>query len=151
MQASLLLPPYHIQEINVSSIHVPDLTSSQESLCLIVCRSRATAAATSWIMMVDCESEIVILMAHPVSCWLIVIVMADPVSCWQLIVDSGGWPWSRWILMAAVDRDNGLLTMVATDHDGGSWWLLIMNYDYNKTAWHTICLLRYSIIADNVF
>ena len=78
----------------ISSIHVTDLTSAPESLCLIVRRSRAAAAATLWIMMVDRVSEIVNVMVDPVSCWLIIIILADPVSCWHLIMvvdhDRGG-------------------------------------------------------------
>ena len=41
-------------------------------------------------MMVDCESEIVNLMADPVSCWLIVIVMV------QLMVDPDD-GWIEWL------------------------------------------------------
>ena len=113
-----LLLHYHIKEIHISSIHVTDLTSSPESLCLIVCRSRAVAASTSWNMLVDRVSEIV-------------IVMVDPVSCWHLIMvvdhDWGGSWW--WILMAAVDNDCGLwwhlISMVDHDH-GGCWpWTMI--------------------------
>ena len=54
-----------------------------------------------------------------------------------------------------VDPDGGtgqwLWTIVASDLDGGSWswWLLTIDYDYNKTASYTIFLLRYSTIIDN--
>ena len=52
-----------------------------------VLSSRATAVATSWIMMVDRVSEIVIIMADPVSCWhLIVVVDHDR----QLMMDPDG-------------------------------------------------------------
>ena len=121
-------------------------------LVIIIWRSRATAVATSWIMMVDRESEILIDIADTVSCWLIVIVLADPVSCWHLIVvvDHNGGSW-WWSLMAAVDHDDGLWTMMASDHDvvSWSWWLLIVDYHYNKTASYTICILKYSTITDN--
>lgn len=55
--------------------HVTDLTSFPESLCLIVRRSRAATAASSWIMMVDRESEIVIIMVDPASCWHLIVVV----------------------------------------------------------------------------
>ena len=108
-----LLNRYHIKEIHISSIHVTDFSSSPESLCLIVHRSRAPAVSTSWIMI--CGSRIRDRNGGPSivdseSCWLIVIIMADPLSCWHLIMvvdhDRGGSWW--WILMAAVDKDCGL-------------------------------------------
>ena len=85
------------KEIHISAIHVTDLTSSPESLCLIVRRSRTPAVATSWIM--TCGSRIRdrnggSSIADSVSCWLIVIIMADPLSCWHLTMvvdhDRGG-------------------------------------------------------------
>ena len=83
-----LLPSYHSKNI-ISSMHVTDSTSSLESFCFIVCRSRTAAAATSWIMMVDRESEIV-------------NVSVDPVSFWHLIVvvdhDRGGGSWSSTMI-----------------------------------------------------
>ena len=93
-----LLPPYHVKEMNVSSLHFTDLTSSPESLCFIVCKSRAL-----WIMMVDCHLEIMIVMLGPVSCsHMIVIVVVNH--------DRGGSRW--WTLMAAMDYDDGLWIMV---------------------------------------
>ena len=71
----------------------------------------------------------------------------------MLASDSGGGPRSRWQLLVDPDGGSGqwLWTIVASDRDGGSWscWLLTMDYDYNKTAWYTIFLLRYSTITDN--
>ena len=72
---SLSFPFIPLYNINVSVIHVIDLTSSLESLCFIVCRSRTAFAATCWVMIVDHESE---------------IVMVEHRLCWQAIVDRGG-------------------------------------------------------------
>ena len=40
---------------------------------------------------------------------------------------------------------------MASDLDGGSWswWLLTIDYDYNRTPWYIVFLLRYSTITDN--
>ena len=126
--------------MNISSIHVTDFTSSPESLCLIVRRSMAAGAVTSWIMMVGRESEIVIVMANPVLCWLIVRIMVDSVSCWHLIVDSGGAPWSRWQLM--VDPDCVLWwhpIVMADPGRGGCWpWTMITTRHYNNYTWHLL-------------
>ena len=119
------LPLYHIKYIDVSSIHVTDMASSPESLCLIVCWSRAAAAATSWIMMVDHESEIIFVMADPVSCWLIVILLADPVLCCHLIVDSGVGPWLRWQPMVDPDGGSGSWRWIV-DYGGIWFWLWIL-------------------------
>ena len=98
--SSSFLHPYHIKEINITSIHVTDLTSSPESP-----GPRLLPHHGLWS--VDRVSEIV-------------IIMADPVSCWHLIVvhDRGG---SWWWILILVDHDCGLWTIVAFDFDGGSW------------------------------
>ena len=155
--SQLLLPllnPDHIKEINISSIHVTELTSSPESLCLIVCRSRAVA--TSWIMTCgphirDRDHNGGSSMADSVS-WL-----ADRDnkggSFIVLASDNGGGPRSRWQLM--VDPNGGseqwLWTIVASDLDRGSWscWLLTIDYDCSRTAWYIVFLLRYLTITDN--
>ena len=123
--SQLLLPllnRYHIEELHISSIYVTDLTSSPESLCFIIRRSRAT----SWNMICGSRtgdrnggSSI----ADSVSCWLIVIIMADPLSYWHLIIvvdhDRGGSWW--WIL-------NGGTGQWLWDYSGiRSWrWILIV-------------------------
>ena len=80
----LLFPLIPLCHINVSSIHVTDLTYSLESLRFIICRSRITTAATSWIMMVDPRLW---------SWWQLAWIVA--------IVDHGGW--SRTMITTLLD------------------------------------------------
>ena len=122
-----LLPPYHIKEMNISSIHVTDLNSSPESLSLIVRRSRAVDYdGDGESSNRDRDRNDGSFTVDSVSCWLIVITMADPVSCWHLTVlvdhDWGGSWW--WLLMAAVDNDCGLWwhPIVMVDHVRGGCW-----------------------------
>ena len=122
----LLLPHYHI---NVSSIHVTDLTSSLECLCFIVYRSRTYV----YIMDHDGGSLIRDHDRNGGSC----IVQADRDnnggSFIVLASDNCGGSWSRWQLMVDTDGGSGqwLWTIVASECDGGfwSWWLLWLQQD----------------------
>ena len=65
----------------------------------------------------------------------------------------GGGPRSRWQLMMDPYGGTGqsLWTIVASDLDGGSWswWQLTIDYDYSRTPWYIVFILRYSTITVN--
>ena len=128
--------------MNVSSIHVTDLTSSPESLCLggsciVLAFDNGGGPRSRWQLMMDPYGG--------TGQWLWTIVASG--------LDDGSWSW--WQLTIDYDYSRTPWYIVASDPDGGSWWwwLLTMDYDYQSIDWPSDytnkCLLRFSIITDN--